>query len=60
VTDFFVFFCQAFVQLFILGWMGDNPMLEKLSMLTGKGFCRICSVRDYLRTGLMDLLKITS
>lgn len=34
---------MVFVQLFVLGWMGDNPMLEKLSMLTGKSVCRLCS-----------------
>lgn len=36
---------QVFVQVSWHALLGDNPMLEKLCMITGKGCCRLCSVR---------------
>lgn len=34
----------VFVQVAWMTWLGDNPMLEQLSMLTSPQVCRMCEV----------------
>jgi len=33
---------MVYVQLCLMAWLGDNPMLEKISMITSKDTCRMC------------------
>jgi hypothetical protein len=48
---------QVFIQVVWYSWLGDNPMLEKLTMLTGKGFCRMCAVSSFVLGVLKTRVK---